>query len=567
MYTYLYDRIFGMKQWLFSIVVYCLLFCGSQTASAITAADLELLISIGAIRADKAESARAALTSGATQNIVLTQTQMPVATLQSSGCMELPRNLVVGSRDVSVVLLQQFLRTQGYFTISENTDYFGPATRDAVIAFQMAHGLITSETQTGAGSVGPVTIAKIKEVTCPVLQVSDVGEGAAKIDSTATYQNQKRGQTKYRYTVSLTPADDIVSWDVRLICDGDQIKTNDRELKTCGGTKVLPVGSSGKKTFSLSYTNSSRANQMVGIIANARDAQGAVIDTVEAIDYVAAPGIRDLEPNPNTNPGYRVVFDGSSTSTDDTSTDDSGNNDSSTDTNTGTNRDTSGGTDRDRACELERQKIFTRWSSLETRPTWGGGKAMLDVFSLPERYITQNPSNSAARIQIVEPNNRTISEIFDAYRDRYTFPGLDYVTFLYDQGYYYNAQAKAWQREVINETERSTEEKRKDIINVIPSVPPALITQQQINTGDKMLLLGELYASSNGGEAVSVPTARWIWQTREFGLNNDKKRIINGTIGIDGAGVTSRGNIPRTASAVCETRLSNRDYDIMLFRK
>jgi len=78
------------------------------------------------------------------------------------------RQLVIGSVGDDVKSLQQFLNGQG-FTVSpagpgapgNETKFFGPATRAAVIKFQLANGIIQSATEAGAGHVGPKTRAKI----------------------------------------------------------------------------------------------------------------------------------------------------------------------------------------------------------------------------------------------------------------------------------------------------------------------------------------------------------------------------------------------------------------------
>lgn len=55
--------------------------------------------------------------------------------------------------------LQDFLNNEGYLA-SEPTGYFGLMTVKAVKAFQGAYGI--SQT----GSVGPITMAKIKAISC-----------------------------------------------------------------------------------------------------------------------------------------------------------------------------------------------------------------------------------------------------------------------------------------------------------------------------------------------------------------------------------------------------------------
>ncbi len=64
-----------------------------------------------------------------------------------------------------VRLLQTFLHEQGYFNSSLITDYFGPATREAVLRFQIANKIVNSEYDLGAGRVGPSTLRLINSLS------------------------------------------------------------------------------------------------------------------------------------------------------------------------------------------------------------------------------------------------------------------------------------------------------------------------------------------------------------------------------------------------------------------
>ncbi len=66
-------------------------------------------------------------------------------------------DLVYGSKGNDVETLQKKLKELGYFDGTIITDYFGDVTKDAVIAFQLEKGIITSQNDPGAGKVGPQT--------------------------------------------------------------------------------------------------------------------------------------------------------------------------------------------------------------------------------------------------------------------------------------------------------------------------------------------------------------------------------------------------------------------------
>jgi peptidoglycan hydrolase-like protein with peptidoglycan-binding domain len=75
----------------------------------------------------------------------------PVATASFS------RTLSIGSKGPDVLALQMLLKTQGFFTHPDVTEYYGPITAKAVAAFQVANGLES------IGRVGPLTRAKLNE--------------------------------------------------------------------------------------------------------------------------------------------------------------------------------------------------------------------------------------------------------------------------------------------------------------------------------------------------------------------------------------------------------------------
>ncbi len=69
--------------------------------------------------------------------------------------LTLTRSLSSGSTGADVVSLQEFLQSQGYYTYTSITGYFGPVTKSALTAFQAANGIEP------IGAVGPITRAKI----------------------------------------------------------------------------------------------------------------------------------------------------------------------------------------------------------------------------------------------------------------------------------------------------------------------------------------------------------------------------------------------------------------------
>lgn len=70
----------------------------------------------------------------------------------------LASELDFGIVSADVRKLQEFLRDQGYYNGVLITNYFGPITKDALIAFQLDNNLISDAEDIGAGRVGPGTM-------------------------------------------------------------------------------------------------------------------------------------------------------------------------------------------------------------------------------------------------------------------------------------------------------------------------------------------------------------------------------------------------------------------------
>ncbi len=80
-------------------------------------------------------------------------------------CTTLTRALFKGSENKEVLALQEFLAEGGYLTVKPN-GYFGENSRKAVIAFQSKENISVT------GTVGPITRAKIKAVSCVSMSAS-----------------------------------------------------------------------------------------------------------------------------------------------------------------------------------------------------------------------------------------------------------------------------------------------------------------------------------------------------------------------------------------------------------
>ena len=92
------------------------------------------------------------------------QVEYPDPSPYQTDCISINNNLRYRDRDIyksnEVSTLQDFLQSKGYLN-NEPTGYFGLLTLSAVKNFQSAYGITPV-----SGYVGPVSRAKIKEITC-----------------------------------------------------------------------------------------------------------------------------------------------------------------------------------------------------------------------------------------------------------------------------------------------------------------------------------------------------------------------------------------------------------------
>lgn len=77
----------------------------------------------------------------------------------------LASELRYGMTGPEVSKLQRFLKDKGFFEGVLITEYYGPVTKEAVLKFQKANNLVASESDPGAGNVGPNTLEIINTLS------------------------------------------------------------------------------------------------------------------------------------------------------------------------------------------------------------------------------------------------------------------------------------------------------------------------------------------------------------------------------------------------------------------
>ena len=115
---------------------------------------------------------------------------------QASSCVSLSGNLVFANKGAQVTKLQTFLKSEGYLTAALVPN-FGAATLAAVRDFQRAQGI------SATGSVGPLTRAAIKKVSC-------AGTGASPGSSSSATSNSFEVSGWIPYWRSATGTADVL---------------------------------------------------------------------------------------------------------------------------------------------------------------------------------------------------------------------------------------------------------------------------------------------------------------------------------------------------------------------
>ena len=113
----------------------------------------------------------------------------------STSCVSLTTNMGHPSRSNDVTTLQDYLIKTGYMTV-ESTGYFGLITQNAVINYQIAHGI------EGTGYVGPLTRAAIQTESCG----TTANAGTAGTTIAAGSVVCRAGQTCTRTVPAVAPA-------------------------------------------------------------------------------------------------------------------------------------------------------------------------------------------------------------------------------------------------------------------------------------------------------------------------------------------------------------------------
>jgi len=119
----------------------------APSASALTSADIQLLVSLGVIPADKAAAAMAVVDNN-----------NAVGNATGSCGFTYTRNLTLGSTGADVVAIQTYLEGKGTLVIPTGVSkgYFGPLTRSALASYQASVGIAPA-----VGYFGPITMGRV----------------------------------------------------------------------------------------------------------------------------------------------------------------------------------------------------------------------------------------------------------------------------------------------------------------------------------------------------------------------------------------------------------------------
>lgn len=307
-----------MKKALAATLLFIGLLTASSSTSALTLADVELLISLGLLSGEQADIARQAIqattaSGGAGASVRPDE-------FSATECLVLNENMSRGMSGSAVTALQRFLNKQGHYVVAEPSGIYDGATYVAVMDFQLAQGLIASRTVAGAGNVGPLTREKIQQVSCakpttPVTAVATTTTATTTIEQSferrerplrtvatptpapSGYQmtftprllktDTKKGSYEYQFKMAITPNDDVNMWQIALTCDDGQITTNRSDLG-CNESVLLRTATDGTKSLKVTFTNTTQLPQEVGVVAVALDADDA--------ELARATFVQDLEP-------------------------------------------------------------------------------------------------------------------------------------------------------------------------------------------------------------------------------------------------------------------------------
>ncbi len=285
----------------------------SFKTNALTIADIEFLIGLGLIPSDKAENARNLLNPNAILspgNIISTDENF------SKECLVINTTLVRGVSGNLVTALQSFLKSEGHFPANQEvTRYFGDVTWRAVADFQVKNGLIQSSSQAGAGNVGPLTSAKIQEISCQKMLAEEQEEIKQELEAaqqqntnspnrtilspreekTPTlsvsnpeiYVNTDTGELKVKYEVKVQPVDEARSMEVLLICDPSAVRVNSTNIKECGEFVTIRPINNGRKSVTISYENKTRIIQPIVFSVEVFDINGNSMGTAEVRNEVS----------------------------------------------------------------------------------------------------------------------------------------------------------------------------------------------------------------------------------------------------------------------------------------
>src|SRR3989344_2733997 len=120
---------------------------------------------------------------GSTSSTQTTTTTTTTTTATSATSAQITQRLSIGSTGEDVRALQEALASMlDVYPEGTVSGYFGALTKAAVAKFQMKYGIVSSSSDAGYGSVGPMTRAKLQEVfgsgavaSTPAPSVSAVG--------------------------------------------------------------------------------------------------------------------------------------------------------------------------------------------------------------------------------------------------------------------------------------------------------------------------------------------------------------------------------------------------------